>query len=346
MSIPGTTIWCMNKGNWCRRHVTRFVSTTGTCIAIVCLCFPVMISAQQVSATTDRTKILIGEQVELTLKLSDMNPATTSLVQWFTLNDSSSHLITVQRNPVDTVELNGLVTYIEKYRITSFDSGKWTLPPLRVALQYRGKDSPEWVNADSITIEVLPVNVEDLASYHPVKEILDVEVKTDYVLYGAIAASILLLLYLIWKLTRKRNMVQQPEIRYKPDALMHAIQQIASLTQQYQSKQLHVKGYYSAISAISRDYFQQQLNLRSAQSTSDELMVLLGVYLQQEAKRTEFYQLLRLTDAVKFACYIPTTEQDTAAAASAVSCLQHIDSLLKAIQHNPGITPFSMHNRN
>lgn len=297
-------------------------------------CVPVTLAAQNISATTDRSKILIGEQVELTLKLSGINPATTAVVQWFTLNDSNGHIITVQRNPVDTVNLDGRITYIERYRLTSFDSGKWTLPPLRVLVQQSGQPAPEWITADSITIEVVPVQVSDMGNYHPVKEIEEVEVQPNYLLYGAIAISVLLVLVLGWKLLRNKKPTLQEQAVYKPDALSMAVAQVEALRKQYQSGGLPVKAYYTGLTDICREYVAAQLNIRSGQSTSDELMILLGVYLQQESIRTELYQMLRLADVVKFARYTPSEAQDTAAAESMVNCLRHIDNMLRTIQNN------------
>jgi hypothetical protein len=58
-------------------------------------------------------------------------------------------------------------------------------------------------------------------------------------------------------------------------------------------------------------------------------MVTLIVYLQDEKRRTAFYQLLRLTDVVKFAKYIPEAVQNNEAVETAIASLQHIDQLIK-----------------
>jgi hypothetical protein len=88
-----------------------------------------------------------------------------------------------------------------------------------------------------------------------------------------------------------------------------------------------VKLFYTRLSDILRNYFNDRFDVRSSQATSDELMVLLSVYLQNEKYRTQFYQLLRLTDAVKFAKYIPSADQNEKAIQTAIDTLQHMDRL-------------------
>ena len=58
-------------------------------------------------------------------------------------------------------------------------------------------------------------------------------------------------------------------------------------------------------------------------------MISIIVYLQDEKKRTSFFQLLRLIDAVKFAKYIPTPSQQEDTIAIAIASLQHIDQQIK-----------------
>ena len=98
--------------------------------------------------------------------------------------------------------------------------------------------------------------------------------------------------------------------------------------------QRQVKLFYTRLSDILRNYFNDKFNVHSSQATSDELMVLLSVYLQDEKDRTQFYQLLRLSDAVKFAKYIPSNDQNEAAVQIAINTLQHMDKLTERIKQN------------
>jgi hypothetical protein len=61
------------------------------------------------------------------------------------------------------------------------------------------------------------------------------------------------------------------------------------------------------------------------QYTSDELVIKLAVYLQNQEIKAKFIQLLRLADAVKFAKYNPGSQQHAEALQQAAAALQYID---------------------
>jgi hypothetical protein len=287
--------------------------------------------AQEVSAIIDRNKILIGEQAILQIKIENFNARTTFLQNWFYLSDTSTHIQIVKREPVDTIDVGGLTTYLQRITLTSFDSGKWKLDPMPVMMQERATGKQTVLQTDSLFLEVLPVDVSNMQSYHDIKDILTVEAKPDYTLYIAIAVSVIILAVLIWLLVKRSDRKKEEPVKpaYTGTPLEHALQSIKNLEKENLQAKGQVKLFYTRLSDICKNYFRDQLQVRSTQSTSDELMVLLSVYLQDEKSRTQFYQLLRLADAVKFAKYIPDSEQNNEAVKTAIALLQHIDALTR-----------------
>jgi hypothetical protein len=292
--------------------------------------------SQTVSASIDRNKILIGEQVNLQLKAEDINTRMTFLQDWFNIPDSISHIQIVKRNAVDTIDVGGTTTYTQTLTVTSFDSGKWKLGPLQLIMQDRTTGKQTLLQTDSIVLEVLPVDVSNMQNYHDVKDILDVDVKPNYWLYVAIAASVIVLVILIWLMVKgsKKKKIAPPKPAYKGTPLEHALQQIKELQSEDLPAKRQMKLFYTRLSDILRNYFNDRFQVHSTQATSDELMVLLSVYLQDEKYKTQFYQLLRLTDAVKFAKYIPSMEQNEAAVQTAIDSLKHVDSLTQRTKQN------------
>lgn len=298
---------------------------------LTCALFFYAGDAQKISVTADRTKILLGEQIVVQLKAEDINDKTDFLQNWFLFNDSSEHIKIVKKEPVDTIEINGLNTYLQKIIITSFDSGRWQITPPPVIVQNRATGSTTVLKADSLFIEVLPVDVSGLMDYHVLKDIIDVDAKPDYLLYILIAVSAIVLAVLVWlyfkQLSKKK--LQPVKAVYKGTALEHALKKIKELQQQNLSAKGQVKLFYTGLSEICREYFSEQLNIKASNITSDELMVAIIVYLQDEKRRTAFFQLLRLIDAVKFAKYLPDETQYDEAIVTAIKSLQHIDQLIK-----------------
>lgn len=295
---------------------------------------PISVFAQHAMATVDRKKILLGEQITLNLKLENVPTSTTAINQWFAINDTFNHLQVSVRKPIDTVEVNGTTSYLQQIAITSFDSGQWVLPALSVSLVQKNNGSIQTLQTDSILIDVLPVNVDSLLNYHDIKEIIDVPVQPDYLLYATIAAAIILLALVVWWLYKKYGRKKITAAKAAPvHALEQALGQLYALQQQLPIQQGHAD-FYTALTSICRQYIMLQLGIKSQQATSDELMVLLGVYLQPQPQRTAFYQLLRLADIVKFAKYIPADEQQQTSITTAIHTIQYLDNIKKQIpQH-------------
>jgi hypothetical protein len=300
------------------------------------LFFIVSAYTQSASSTIDRNKILLGEQVNLQLKAEDINTRMFFLQDWFNIPDSVSHIQVIKRSAIDTINVGGVTTFTQMLTITSFDSGKWKLGPLQLIMQDRTTGNQTVLQTDSVVLEVLPVDVSNMQNYHDVKDILDVEVKPNYWLYVAIAASAIVLIILIWLMVKgsKKKKVDLPKPAYKGTPLEHALQQIKELEGEDLPAKQQVKLFYTRLSDILRNYFNDRFNVHSSHATSDELMVLLSVYLQDEKYRIEFYQLLRLSDAVKFAKYIPSTEQNEKAVKTAIETLQHVDKLTERTKQN------------
>ncbi|MDQ2752109.1 MAG: hypothetical protein M3R72_03705 [Bacteroidota bacterium] len=261
--------------------------------------------SQTVSATIDRDKIVLGEQITLELKAEGVNPQTALIRSWFAFPDTVNHIEVVKRSPIDTLTVNGTLSYMQTVTITSFDSGNWQLPPLFVLVQ-KGGETKDSLFTNRLTLQVLPVDVSNLKDYHPMKDIIDVEVKPNYLLIALIIAlfvfSAIGLYFLFFKKKQNKKPVLQPvAVRSLYET---AIEQL-NLLQKQDPPSLP---FYTKMDEICRTFLQHQLNIRALQSTSDELMLQLNSYLQGD-ERTPFYQLLRLMTAVKFAKYSPDDSQ-------------------------------------
>jgi len=292
--------------------------------------------AQSVSATADRDKILLGEQINLTLTLRDVNPQTTFIANWFTVADTANHIEVLSRKPIDTADIEGTQAYVQQLVITSFDSGKWQLPPLFVVLQDKQTGKQTQLKANDIFIEVLPVDVSALKEYHPLKNVIEVSVRNSpYIIIGLIFITLvaLILLIIFMRAKQKKKPVQEKStLRGNP--LQRALDQLDKLNEKPLLNKDDIKEFYTAIDFICRKYFAEQYNMHAMQLTTDELMIRLSVYLQQEKNAHTFYQLLRMADAVKFAKFIPREEDNKNAVVSAKQSLQKFDVLIMQTKFN------------
>ncbi len=184
----------------------------------------------------------------------------------------------------------------------------------------------------AVPVEVLPVDVSDMAQYHEMKDIIEVEAPPDYLLIAAIVLSLIIVAVAGWYLFLRKKKTQMPALTPAPARSLFetAIEQIEKL----EKENPPAPRFYARLDEICRTYIQNQLFVRAMQLTGDELMVQLNVYLPPD-ERTPFYQMLRLFSAVKFARYLPEESQKKATIESAKTGIQHIYYQLQRslIQH-------------
>ena len=294
--------------------------------------------SQTISATIDRDKILIGEQVTLQLK-ADVNERDYSMVAWYNLPDTINHLEIVKRGNMDTLESNGSVSYQQNITITSFDSGLWKFPLLQIVLQDKASGKQVTFKADTLSLQVIPVDVSNMKEYHDIKNIIAVTPPSnnDWIIYAIASAILILLIILIASGLKKRKkkpvtLPQKP--LYKGSPLDWAIEQLNILEKENLIAKNQTKLFYTKLDEIYRTYFDMQLTIHAQQLTGDELIIHLKVYLLEEKIRTPFYQVVRLCDAVKFAKYDPAASENTESIIQVRRTLQYVDETIHNMKRN------------
>jgi len=317
-----------------RQSLKRFGLTVLSLLFTIC--FNITFS-QKISATLDRDKIVIGEQVTLQLKVTDINAGTTFLANWFTLPDTINHITVIKKDTVDTVDVNGLATYLQHITVTSFDSGKWAIPLQKITLQDRVTGKQTVIKADSVFLQVLPVDVSNLKDYHDIKDIIDVPAQTDYTLWIAGAISVVVVIVLVILILRRKKRpapIAKKAPRSTRPPLEEAMYNLRQLDDENLPAKAQTKQFYTRLDEICRTYFEEKLNIQVMQLTSDEMVIAIGLYLQNKQANGAYVQLLRLIDAAKFAKYTPAQSENTEALQVAAATLQHIDGQVQiAIQN-------------
>lgn len=293
-------------------------------------------NAQLTSASLDREKILLGEQVQLELKLEQFNSRTDFVDTWFKVKDSTNHVEVIKREPIDTVDVNGLTSYVQKIILTSFDSGSWKIGPLNIIIQNKSTGIKTKLQSSALTLEVLPVDVSDLTSYHPIKEIIDVEHKDYTWLFIAMAASALVLAYVIYRIIKIKNKLKPVANKkvFKGSPLERAVEKLQRLQKLKLTTRQQMIAFHTAMDTIYREYFEESLAINALKITSEELMQRLNVYLQDAHLHSQFYKVIQLNNAVKFAKFLPDEVQSKAALEITTDTLQQIDAIIqKSLGH-------------
>ena len=249
-----------------------------------------------VKASTDKNAILIGESIQLTLQAYMPLGETASGFQI----DSLEHFNILSRSKVDTTRNVDLVTFTQTLQITSFDSGRWQIPPFQFLA------GPNTFQTDSIAIDVSYAPFDPKDDYHDIKSIETVEDKRFNNLPWIIGIiSLLALAGFFYFFRKKKPKVQEAaKPRLSPyEEAMQALQRLSARTD-FQNGSL--KQYYSELNDVLRVYLDRELASGSLTKTNEELLSGLRRFNLEKNVRSHLESALRVADFVKFAKYEPS----------------------------------------
>ncbi|MFT4153226.1 hypothetical protein [Parafilimonas sp.] len=268
-------------------------------------------SAQSVSASVDRDKILLGEQVTLKMMLNNVDESRFFVAAWPQVNDTIRHTEIIKRAAIDTINLNGSYTYQQNFVITSFDSGRWQLGPFDFIIQAKASGKSIRLQTAPLYITVLPVDVSSLNEYHPIKDVIDVQTRFNWlpVLLTALAILLIIVIVIIIIIKRKKRPVLQTKPELKGTPLERALEKFHALQQESLSSAIAIKKFHSGIDEITRQYLEEATHIKALHLTASELLPRLKFYMQDASVRNNFSHIFDLNASVKFARYFPGEEE-------------------------------------
>lgn len=253
----------------------------------------------RVTAKVDTTNIRIGEQFNYQVSVENADKG----IVFVPLHLDSLHRIEI----VDSLNIDTLKNrLIQKYVLTSFDSGRYVIPPQPVYIW----NQPYYT--DSIPINVATVAVDTLKQkMYPIKAIYSEPYTFDdfkSYLWWILGALILLALIIYFVKRRKKT---PEEIIASLPPYEQAIERLKELDSKQLWKKDKVKEYYIELTDIIRSYIERELNIPALESTTDELMETISDFnsaskLNIPAETIEkLKRLLSEADLVKFAKFKP-----------------------------------------
>ena len=266
------------------------------------LIFFCLIAQPRIKVTPDRTRILPGERIVLTLE-ADIN-SKENLPSLPSLPDTFRSFEVLKREKPDTTYTDNRIKITQKIFITIFDPGQWIFPSLSMD---KGKSL---VSSDSFQITVSAVKLTD-SSYHDIREIIDVEEKSSsWKKWIAILITIIVVAGIVWNQLRDRK--KPPEMSVTLEARASAYEQAQKQLKALREENLPSKGemkvFYTRLGDIMRSYLLRQGKPMAKQQTTDELLVMLRDRLSMD-QTGALASALRIADAVKFAKYPSSTEE-------------------------------------
>ena len=253
---------------------------------------------KQVQTSIDTTKNKIGAEFKLTLKT---NVDTLSKVVFPNVKNFGA-LEVIQSYPIDTIKKNDRYELVKKYGLAQFDSGKYTIPSVRILINSKAFLS------DSLNVEVANVEVDTLKQkMYDIKDIAPADNSIGdwwkWLLVLLIIAGLGALVY--WYVKKHKEKKEEAEIYKTP------IEKATNLLNTLEKKELwqrgEIKEYYSELTDIVRIYIEEAIEVPAMESTTSELIQALKIASLKKkmelSKETidNLFTVLKQADLVKFA---------------------------------------------
>lgn len=278
-----------------------------------------------VTASFDTSKIYIGDQINYTVTVDQPSNLVLNVIQ---LKDTLCKNIEILSGPVpDSSLTNGRLRLVNKYLITSFDSGYYKVPPAYAEI--KNENGIKRFYSDYSLLEVMRVKI---APPDTTAKIFDIvkpykapvtigEILPWVLLAALLAAAIWLIIKLIKRFKKSKS---EPEQVINPDpAHIIAFRDLEKLREEQLWQKGEVKLYYSRLTEILRQYLENRYGVFSLEMTTSETLETL---VKTGFKKDELYSTIKTilngSDLVKFAKYKPEPDENE----------QHFDNSWKFVE--------------
>jgi hypothetical protein len=266
----------------------------------------------KVTAEVDTLAIKIGEQIQYSITVE----ADSTDVVFFPEGQTFSPLETVEAIMADTLKQDSKVILQKIYALTQFDSGAYTIPPQRIAIN----EQPFFT--DSFQVKVADVVVDTTKQkMYDIKPLMEVEKSNAemwltalWILLGLIVVGGLV----YWFFLRKKPLTEEEKVALLPP-YDRAILELKKLENSKYLIQDEFKQYYSELTDIMRSFLEEEVHVTAMESTTSELITKLemlrdaGELKLDDDTIFQFQKILQTADLVKFAKSKPASsiaEQD------------------------------------
>ncbi len=281
----------------------------------------------------DSAYIIMGKQT--TIHVDAVVPKNdTGKILEYDLSSILPLVEVVKQGERDTLDIGNDRNQIKQdIIIQSFDSGLYTLPPIKY------KSTSESISSNEIVLKVIPVNVDSMTTIIGLKDdIFQYKSKwydilpdfvTDY-WYQLISLIILsvIAIYIILSLLKQRSIIT-PIVKKKiipPYEL--AMQKIIKLKEDKVWERGNEKEYYTRLIDILREYLVSRFGIYAMEMTSSQIIYAIKNCEDSKNQLPYIEELLHITDFVKFAKFSPLPEENIKAMNIAIKFLEETKPII------------------
>jgi hypothetical protein len=267
--------------------------------------------AQEVVVTSslDTSRIFIGDQIHFSITVDQ--PSGIRLTLPF-FKDTICKSIEIVSGPITDSSANqsGRTKIIQKYLITSFDSGLYQIPP--VFAEMKNEDGLKRFYSDYSRLEVLRVRTAPADTTLKIYDII--RPYRAPVTLGEILPWVLLAALfgvLIWAAIRFMRKFKKSdkgvEVVIDPDpAHVIAFRELEKLREEKLWQKGEIKTYYTRLTGILRQYLENRFGVFSLELTTTETLdALVKSGFKKDKSYNQLKTVLTGADLVKFAKFKP-----------------------------------------
>lgn len=284
-------------------------------ILLLCLTlqgvFSIQAQAIRATAAIDSVDAKIGQQVHLTLELSQPKDA---VVNFPLITDTIIDKVEVlHKSSIDTTFENAKLLLTQKLTITNFDSGFYFVPGFVFDIDtISGGGS---ITSNPVVLKIATFEADTTKGFFDIRSQQDVPYTLREMvpwLIGGIVffALVLLTIYIIRRIKNKEPLFA---VKEKPKELPHiiAIRELDRIKESkiWQSDQ--VKEFHTEVTDVLRDYIEERFDIAALEMTSDEIIdALKHSNIDNKSTMQNLTQILKLADMVKFAKMKPLIDEN------------------------------------
>ena len=296
-----------------------------------------------VSAAIDSTTLMIGDQTDLHLRVTQ---EAGERVEWPVFGESLQDGIEiVDRTIVDSLTLpDGRVQLNQYLTLTSFKDSLFAIEPIAFA---SGQDT-FWTEGLALNI-VQPFEVDTTLAITDIKDIEKAPIWWWGIIRWILLAIGCLLLavgfYYLWRWYKKNHQPEEepvaPELLRPADEV--ALEKLDEIKAQKIWKDGKVKEYQTELTDVVREYIGRRFDVQSTEKTSDETLRELKPILKNSefrSQNSDLYErlakMLQLADLVKFAKWHTTPDENEKALITAYDFVNETKIVNDANDENDG----------
>ncbi len=270
------------------------------------------------NGSIDKDSIFAGQTFNYKL---DVRMPSDYIIDWSNLKDTLSKSIEVtKRSDISKTPINNSndVIMSQLITMTTFDTGYVEIPKIGLKYSKSVNDTTSYTcYTNYMDIYVQAVSIDTTVAYRPIKTPIKQNITFEETIPyagGAIilAGLILLAIYLIKKF-RKRERIEEEEVKPQIPAIVTARERLSQLKESNLWQSGQSKEYYTDLTDIAREYLEGQFNIDAVEMTSDEILTEVRKLQFGNSVFAKLQDTLTTADLVKFAKANPSPSQNEAA---------------------------------